>query len=61
MNSENGKKRYEQPKTVKHGSMNLVQGSGYYKYKLYYTTLYYKLYYTTLYYKLYYTTLYYHT
>ncbi|MBO4611653.1 MAG: hypothetical protein J5671_00610 [Bacteroidaceae bacterium] len=52
------KKCYTQPETVKHASMNLVQGS-----KLYYTTLYYnsKLYYTTLYYKLYYTTLYYYT
>ena len=38
------KKSYAQPETVKHDSMNLVQGS-----KLYYT-YYYKLYYTTLYY-----------
>ncbi|MBQ1858434.1 MAG: hypothetical protein II605_02095 [Paludibacteraceae bacterium] len=44
------KKSYAQPETVKHDSMNLVQGS-----KLYYTTLYY-----TYYYKLYYTTLYYY-
>ena len=50
MKSGNEKKCYVQPETVKHGSMNLVQGSGYYHYKLYYTTLYYKLYYTTLYY-----------
>ena len=51
------KKCYAQPETVKHASMNLVQGSN-----LYYTTLYTKLYYTTLYYssKLYYTTLYYY-
>lgn len=54
-----GKKIYEQPQTVKHSAMNLVQGS-LYDAKLYYTTLYYKLYYTTLYYKLYYTTLYYY-
>lgn len=58
MELQKQKKCYVQPETVKHGSMNLVQGSGYYK--LYYTTLYYKLYYTTLYYKLYYTTLYYY-
>jgi len=60
MDSKNGKKRYEQPKTVRHSSMNLVQGSGSYNYKLYYTSLYYKLYYTSLYYKLYYTSLYYY-
>lgn len=55
MEHVNSKKCYVQPETVKHSSMNLVQGS-----KLYYTTLYYKLYYTTLYLKLYYTTLYYY-
>ncbi len=50
MQSEKQKRCYEQPKTVKHGSMNLVQGSGKYNHKLYYTTLYYTYYYTTLYY-----------
>ena len=56
MKTEKGEKCYAQPETVKHASMNLVQGSG----KLYYTTLYYKLYYTSLYSKLYYTSLYYY-
>ena len=55
MKPANEKKCYVQPETIKHASMNLVQGS-----KLYYTTLYTKLYYTTLYTKLYYTTLYYY-
>lgn len=50
MKTDKEKKCYVQPETVKHGSMNLVQGSSNYNYKLYYTTLYYKLYYTTLYY-----------
>lgn len=45
METKKAKKCYAQPETVKHGSMNLVQGS-----KLYYTTLYYKKTYTTLYY-----------
>lgn len=53
MKPQNEKKCYVQPETVRHASMNLVQGS-----KLYYTTLYYKLYYTSLYRKLYYTSLY---
>jgi len=46
MEPSKAKKCYAQPETVKHDSMNLVQGSC----RLYYTTLYYKLYYTTLYY-----------
>jgi len=56
MKSEIGKKSYVQPETVKHCSMNLVQGSGNGCY-LYYTTLY-KYYYN--YHTLYYTTLYYY-
>lgn len=53
MELQKQKKNYVQPETVKHSSMNLVQGS---HYDLYYTSLYY---YHQHYYSHYYTTLYY--
>ena len=56
------KMKYEKPSTLKHESMNLVQGSYLYYTSLYYTSLYYtSLYYVSLYYvSLYYTSLYYY-